>query len=100
MTAKTHEERILELYARYRRSGWRFTRWDAGDSKWGISFVCAGTHVRIMVINGACKAFAYTGEDVVNAALVDIHIDTFSNSRVYETLYRRLDKKAGVTRGK
>lgn len=97
MTAKSHEERILELYARYRKTGWRFQRYRWIDGRWGIRFICYGITVHIQIFNGLAYGMCYSGDDAFSAI---IHVGEFSTPLSYETLYRRLDKKAGVTRGK
>lgn len=99
MTAKTPDEHILELYARYRYSGWRFRRLFYYGDPWGIAFTCAGTHVRIVVRQGRLVGQACSFDGIV-VPPVDLGVDGNINRGVYETLYRRLDKKAGVTRGK
>ena len=98
MTAKTLEEHILDLYARYRRSGWRFKRTPFYGGAWGISFVCAGSRVRIIVKHGQICGWVCTGEHA--SPIINMGIDGDMIPNAYETLYRRLDKKAGVTRGK
>lgn len=99
MTAKTPDEHILELYSRYRRSGWRFKRTPFYGGAWGISFVCAGAHVRIVVRQGRLIGQACSVDGSV-VPPVDLGLDGNINRGRYDTLYRRLDKKAGVTSGK
>lgn len=97
MTAKTPDERILDLYARYRETGWRFRRLRWKDGRWGIGFTCAGAMVQIQIIHGMVRGFYLNCDEAFDAY---IHVGDFSTPLSYETLYRRLDKKAGVTRGK
>ena len=99
MITKTSEENILDLYHRYRNSGWRFRRLLYYGGPWGIAFTCAGIHVRIVVRQGRLigQACAVDGSVVPP---VDLGVDGNIKRGAYETLYRRLDKKAGVTRGK
>lgn len=98
MTVQTWDEYILDLYARYRKSGWRFRRVSYYDGAWGITFVCAGKRVRIWAEHGRVLGDITTGERVTRS--VDIGLDGDMPPQAYETMYRRLDKKAGVTRGK
>lgn len=97
MTAKTPEERILDLYSRYRRTGWRFQRLRWRDGRWGFGFTCAGCHVQIQIIHGMVRGLLYSVDEAFDTY---IHVGDFYTPQSYETLYRRLDKKAGVTRGK
>lgn len=99
MTVKTPDEQILELYARYRYSGWRFRRLLYYGDPWGIYFTCAGTHVRIVVRQGRLIGQAWGVVGIV-VPPVDLGVDGNITRGMYETLYRRLDKKAGVIRGK
>ena len=97
MTVKISEERILDLYARYRKTGWRFQRLRWRDGSWGIGFTCAGTIAQIKIEHGFVRGSYINAGQVFYAY---IHVGDFNTPLSYETLYRRLDKKAGVTRGK
>ena len=99
MTLQTPNEHILQLYARYRNSGWRFRRLLYYGEPWGIAFTCAGVHVRIVVHQGRIIGQACSVDGSV-VPPVDLGVDGNIKRGMYETLYRRLDKKAGVTRGK
>ena len=99
MTLQTWDEYILDLYARYRYSGWRFRRLLYYGDPWGIAFTCAGKQVRIVVRQGRLIGQVRAVDGSV-APPVDLGVDGNIKRGMYKTLYRRLDKKAGVTRGK
>lgn len=99
MTVKTAEELILDLYARYRRTGWRFSR-SQNDVVWGIGFVCAGQGILIGVKCGRVYGQLINADGSIKCSPVALGVDGNMEYGAYETLYRRLDKKAGVTRGK
>ena len=99
MTLMTLEEYIFNLYARYRRTGWRFNRMK-NDVVWGIDFVCAGQRILIGVKSGLVYGQLINANDPQKSPTVVIRVDGNMEYGAYETLYRRLDKKAGVTRGK
>lgn len=94
----TAEEKILDLYARYRRTGWRFTRLSWRDGRWGIEFRCAGNLLQIRVENGMVKGLFFT--DLNRVISTTIAIQAPEKPLSFETLYRRLDKKAGVKHGR
>ena len=99
MTLQTWDEYILDLYARYRYSGWRFRRLLYYGDPWGIAFTCAGKQVCIVVRQGRLIGQVRAVDGSV-APPVDLGVDGNIKRGMYETLYRRLDKKAGVTSGK
>lgn len=99
MTLRTLEEYIFDLYARYRCTGWRFNR-TKNDVVWGIGFVCAGQRILIGVKSGLVYGQLINAYGQQKSPTVVLSVDGNMEYGSYETLYRRLDKKVGVTRGK